>query len=186
MIDFMEDVDDYLDWLSALTPKSLDRLAREPDLPLVVRRDIVTLPQVSPGTLDRLMDDLDLAGKAQIAYRPDARRSTLDRLARCMSTHIKAAVLRNPGVGPSGSTITYLAMSAPNEAIRELAVTHRNAPKRLIELALCSADPAMRSYVVHSPNITIDELKELARDKDQTVAKAAKEQLESIATDNIG
>jgi hypothetical protein len=103
-----------------------------------------------------------------------------------MNTHIKTAVLRNPGVGPSGSTVTYLAMSAPDEVIRELAVTHRNAPKRLIELALHSSDPVMRAYVVHSPNITIDELKELARDKDKTVAKAAKEQLESIATDNIG
>lgn len=185
MIGFMEGTEEYFDWLSAMTPRSLALLARKPDLPLVIRRDMVMTPHASPGTLDVLADGLDLAGKAQIAYRPDARRSTLDCLARCMNIDIKRAVLRNPGAGPSGSTVTYLAMSASDEVIRELAVTHRNAPKRLVELALCSADPAMRAYVVHSPNITIDELKELARDKDKTVAIAAKEQLESIAADNI-
>jgi len=158
VIDLTQRTDEHFDWLSAMTPHA------------------------SPETLD----GLDLAGKAQIAYRPDARRSTLDRLARCMDTDIKTAVLRNPGVGPSGSTITYLAMSAPNETIRELAVTHRNSPKRLTELALHSPDSVMRTYVVHNPHITINDLKWLAKDKDKRVSKAAKEQLEHTATDSIG
>jgi hypothetical protein len=186
VIDFMDGTDEYFDWLSAMTPRSLALLARKPDLPLVIRRDMVMTPHASPGTLDVLADGLDLAGKAQIAYRPDARRSTLDRLARCMDTDIKTAVLRNPGVGPSGSTITYLAMSASDEVIRELAVTHRNAPKRLIELALNSDDPAMRTHVVYNPRLTVRELKWLARDKDERVAKAAKERLLSVLEASVG
>jgi len=77
-------------------------------------------------------------------------------------------------------------MSATNETIRELAVTHRNAPKGLIELALRSPDPVMRTYVVYNPRITINNLKWLAKDKDKRVAKATKEQLEHTATDSIG
>jgi len=91
----MEGTDECFDWLSAMIPRSLALLACKPDLPLVIRRDMVMTPHAYPGTLD----GLELAGKAQIAYRPDVRRSTLDRLARCVDTDIKTAALRNPGVG---------------------------------------------------------------------------------------
>jgi hypothetical protein len=180
MIGFMEGTDEYFDWLSAMTPNGLALLAREPDLPLVIRRDIVMSPQASPETLDALADGLDISGKAQIAYRPDALRSTLDRLALCENPYIRRAILRNSGAGPSGKTITCLAMSSSDEIVRELAVTHPNAPKRIIELALLSLDPLMTVYAANSPHITTHELKRLARDKDKRVAKAAKERLLSV------
>jgi hypothetical protein len=175
---------EYLDQLAALTTEELALLSQKPDLELVIRRDIVMSPQASPETLDALADGLDISGKAQIAYRPYALRSTLDRLATCTNTTLRLAILRNPGAGPSGETIAYLAMSS-NAIVQELAVSHRNAPKRLIELALNSPDPAIRTYVVYNPRITVRELEWLARDKDERVAKAAKERLLSVLDDSM-
>lgn len=94
-----------------------------------------------------------------------------------MDRDVKQAILSNPGVGPSGKTITYLAMSSSDEVIRRLAVTHRNAPKRLIEIALCSSDPLMRTHVVYSPYIAVQQLINLAKDKNKQVAQAAREKL---------
>jgi hypothetical protein len=182
MIDFMEGTDEYFAWLSSMTPRSLDLLARKPDLPLIIRRDIVMSPQASPETLDALADGLDLSGKAQIAYRPDALRSTLDRLATSSNTSLMVAILRNPGSGPSGETIAHLATSS-DTIVQELAITHRNAPKRLIEFSLNSDDPAIRAHVVYNPRLTVRELEWLARDEDKRVAKAAKERLLSVLGD---
>jgi hypothetical protein len=94
------------------------------------------------------------------------------------------AILRNTGAGPSGKTIAYLATSS-NTIVQELSITHRNAPKRLIELSLNSSDPAIRVCIVYSPRLTARELKWLAKDKDERVAKAAKERLLRVLDDNL-
>lgn len=176
MIGFAEGTDEYFNWLSTLAPEGLSLLARQPDLPLAVRRDIVMMSQTSPETLDVLADGLDLSSKVQIARRPDALRSTLDRLAITTSATLMITILRNTGTGPSGKTIAYLATSS-NTIVQELAITHRNAPKRLIELSLNSDDPAIRTCVVYNPRLTARELEWLAKDEDERVSKAAKERL---------
>ena len=131
--------------------------------------------------MDILNAELDSPYKATRAQAHKNPQVSPERLASFLADpsytdYQHAGVLRNPNVPPDSLRAAYSDESLGKDRFDKLAL-NPSSPLDLLVMLVKKSTPYTRELVTRHPNITVELLKKLSKDRNESVAAAAKDEL---------
>jgi hypothetical protein len=139
--------------------------------------------------MDILNAELDSPYKATRAAAHKNPQVSPERLVSFLADHSYSAfqhvsVLRNPNVPPDSLRAAYADENLGKDRFDALAL-NPNAPADLLMQLIKKSTPYTRELVTHHPSVTDEMLKKLSKDRNESVAAAAKERIKQRAAAGV-